>query len=133
MGSSRCAGVCSTPCLAVYLRHPVWTHIIDEGFFNTITPTFPGDRIAMTEAFWYSVGSFGVPLLLLGSLVTRLSRRGERVPVWLGCGIASWAVLVGLLGGFDTGTMILLLSGVLLAVGALGSCRVPVRWARPGN
>jgi hypothetical protein len=39
------------------------------------------------------------------------------VPGWLGCGVAAWAVLLGLLGAFDTGSIVLLSIGVLLAVG----------------
>jgi hypothetical protein len=64
------------------------------------------------------VGSFGVPLLLLGSLVTWLLRRGVPVPGWLGSGLAAWAVLIGLVSGFDGGTLVLLTIGVLLTAGA---------------
>jgi hypothetical protein len=39
------------------------------------------------------------------------------VPGLLGWGVVAWAVLIGLLGGFDAGTMIILLIGVLLAAG----------------
>jgi hypothetical protein len=41
-----------------------------------------------------------------------------------------WAVLLGLLSGFDAGTMILLLIGVLLVVGAWNARRVPGRRTR---
>ncbi|WP_340686925.1 hypothetical protein LCL61_12110 [Amycolatopsis coloradensis] len=72
----------------------------------------------MAEAFWFGPGSFGVPLLLLGALVLRQTRRGDRVPGWLGSGVVAWAVLLGLLGGFDGGTLILLLIGALFLAGA---------------
>jgi hypothetical protein len=114
---ATCGGFFHT-LVAISERQPAWAQIIDEGFFNTITSDGSVDRLAVTEAYWYSVGSFGVPLLLLGALVIWLTRRGERVPVWLGCGVISWAVLIGLLGGFDSGTISLLIIGVLLAVGA---------------
>jgi Na+(H+)/acetate symporter ActP len=125
-----CGGLFHT-VVAALTRYEVWAQIVDEGFFNTVTLEPSADRLAVAEAFWFSPGSFGVPLLLLGALVTWLTRRGERVPGWLGCGVAAWAVLIGLLGGFDTGTIILLSIGVLLAVGAWNARRAPDRGTRP--
>jgi Family of unknown function (DUF6463) len=75
------------------------------------------DRLPVAEAFWFSPGSFGVPLLLLGGLVAWLARRGQRVPGWLGLAVVAWAVLIGLLGGFDAGTILILLVGVLIVAG----------------
>ncbi len=127
-----CGGLFHTVAAAL-MRQDVWAQIVDEGFFNTVTLVPSADRLAVAEAFWFSVGSFGVPLLLLGALVTWSTRRGERVPGWLGCGVAAWAVLIGLLGGFDTGTIILLSIGVLLAVGGWNAPRAPVRRTRPAK
>ncbi|RSM81397.1 hypothetical protein DL991_07625 [Amycolatopsis sp. WAC 01375] len=104
--------------VAATMRQEVWARIFDEGFFNTVTLDPSPDRLPMAEAFWLSPGSFGVPLLLLGALVVRSTRRGERAPGWLGCGVVAWAVLLGLLGGFDAGTIILLLIGALFLAGA---------------
>lgn len=110
--------------VSALMRQEVWAQIAEEGFLNTVTLNPSADRLAVVEAFWFSPGSFGVPLFLLGSLVTWLTRRGERVPAWLGWGVAAWAVLIGLLGGFDTGTIMLLLIGVLLVLGAWNTRRV---------
>lgn len=104
--------------VAATMRQEVWVRIFDEGFFNTVALDPSPDRLPMAEAFWFSPGSFGVPLLLLGALVLRQTRRGERVPGWLGSGVVAWAVLIGLLGGFDGGTIILLLIGALFLAGA---------------
>ncbi|UMP05909.1 DUF6463 family protein [Amycolatopsis sp. EV170708-02-1] len=104
--------------VAGFMRQEVWARIFDEGFFNTVTLDPTPDRLPMAEAFWLSPGSFGVPLLLLGGLVLRHTRRGERVPAWLGSGVVAWAVLLGLLGGFDAGTIALLLVGGLFLAGA---------------
>ncbi|SDM45343.1 hypothetical protein SAMN04489726_1700 [Allokutzneria albata] len=112
-----CGGILHTVTAAL-MRQDVWAQILDEGFFNTVTLNPSADRLAVAEAFWFSPGSFGVPLLLLGSPVIRLARRGEPVPGWVGWGVLAWAVLIGLLGRFDAGTMTLLLTGVLLVVGA---------------
>jgi anti-sigma factor RsiW len=113
-----CGGLSHT-VVAALSRQEIWKQILDEGFFNTVTLTPSADRLAVAEAYWFSAGSFGVPLLLLGSLVTWLIRRGARVPWWLGGGVAAWAVLLGLLGGFDSGSIALLLIGGLLAAGSL--------------
>ncbi|TWF81807.1 hypothetical protein FHX44_117752 [Pseudonocardia hierapolitana] len=121
---AMCGGVFHT-VVAALMRQDVWAQIIDEGFFNTVTLEPSADRLAAAEAFWFSVGSFGVPLLLLGSLVTWLIRRGVPVPGWLGCGLAAWAVLIGLVSGFDGGTLILLTIGALLAAGAWTARRAP--------
>ena len=102
---------------AALMRGEIWSQIVDEGFVNTVALDPSADRLAVAEAFWFSPGSFGVPLLLLGCLVTWLARRGQRVPGLLGCGVVAWAVLLGLLGGFDAGTMTILLVGVLLVAG----------------
>ncbi|MEV0646751.1 DUF6463 family protein [Phytomonospora sp. NPDC050363] len=44
-------------------------------------------------AFWLSLGSFGLPLLLLGALVVRLGRRGEAPPAYVGWGVGVWGAL----------------------------------------
>ncbi len=124
-----CGGLFHT-VVAALMRHEAWAQIFDEGFFNTVTLEPSAEQLALSEAFWFSPGSFGVPLLLLGSLVIWLVRRGERVPGWLGSGVVAWAVLLGLLGGFDTGTIILLLVGVLLIAGAVTARRAPGRPTR---
>ncbi len=121
-----CGGAFHT-AVAALMRSDVWAQILDEGFFGTVPLEPSADRLAVAEAFWFSPGSFGVPLLLLGSLVTWLTRRGVRVPGWLGCGVVGWAVLLGLLGGLDTGTVVLLTIGVLLAVGGWSGRRAPNR------
>jgi hypothetical protein len=128
---AACGGLFHT-VVAALERSEVWAQIVDEGFFNTVTSDPAADRIAVAEAYWYSVGSFGVPLLLLGALATWLTRHGVRVPGWVGCGVAAWAVLIGLLGGFDsTGTLTLLSIGVLLALGGWRARRAPARRTRP--
>jgi hypothetical protein len=117
-----CGGLFHTVVSAL-MRSEVWAQIADEGFLNTITLDPSADRLPMAEAFWFSPGSFGVPLLLLGALAIRLTRRGERVPGWLGWSVVAWAVLIGLLSGFDTGTFTLLLIGALFACGAWNARR----------
>ena len=124
-----CGGLFHTVA-AVSMRQEAWAQIVDEGFFNTVSLEPSADRLAVAEAYWFSLGSFGVPMLLLGSLVTWLTRRGVRVPGWLGWGVAGWASLIGLVGGFDGGTFVLLSIGVLLVLGAWTASRAPGRRTR---
>lgn len=44
-------------------------------------------------AFWIVVGSFAVPLLLLGLLIGQLARRGVALPQSVGWGLAVWGVV----------------------------------------
>jgi hypothetical protein len=110
-------GAGHTVTAAVY-RRDVWSQVIDDGPVKALSLHPSADQLAAAEAFWFSLGSFGIPLLLLGSVVTWLTRRGQRVPGWLGLGIAGWALLLAPLGGFDLGSMLILLMGVLIAAGA---------------
>lgn len=102
---------------AALMRRDAWSRIVDDGFFRTVSLDPPADRIAVSEAFWFSPGSFGVPLALLGSLVTWSAWRGHPVPGAIGWGLVAWAVLLGLLTGVDAGGVALLLIGVLIGVG----------------
>ena len=99
------------------MRRDVWSQIADEGFVNTVSLDPAPDLLAVAEAFWFTPGSFGAPFLLLGGLVTWLARRGHRVPALLGSGVVLWSVVIGLLGGFDAGTMLIMLVGLLLVAG----------------
>ncbi|GAB3160862.1 DUF6463 family protein [Myceligenerans halotolerans] len=44
-------------------------------------------------AFWISIGSFAVPMLLLGALVSDLARRGIVAPASIGWGLAAWCAV----------------------------------------
>lgn len=103
------------------MRRDVWSRALDEGIVQSVSLDPTPDQLGVAEAFWFSLGSFGAPLLLLGGLVTWLSRRGQHVPGWLGWGIVVWSGLVGVVSGFDAGTFILLGIGVLLTIGGTAS------------
>ncbi|MBB1256289.1 hypothetical protein H3146_23460 [Streptomyces sp. OF3] len=64
-------------------------------------------------AFWISIGSFAVPLLLLGLLVSHFGRRGVRVPPSVGWGLAVWGA-VGAAVIEPTPMLLILLPAVLL-------------------
>ncbi len=63
---------------------------------------FAGDLWAVPELgapmssseghFWALLGSFAIPLLLLGGLVTSFAREGRALPGYVTWGIAAWVV-----------------------------------------
>lgn len=113
-----CAGIGHTITAAV-MRRDVWAHIVDRGFAGTISLEPSAEQLAATEAFWFSPGSFGVPLTLLGFLVVWSVRQGHRVPGLVGWGLVAWALLVAALGGLDVGSALLTCTGVLIGVGGI--------------
>lgn len=50
-----------------------------------------------STTFWAGLGSFSVPLLLLGCLTWNLAGRGVALPASIGWGLAAWCVVGGVL------------------------------------
>ena len=76
----------------------------------------PLDLALSSGVFWATAGSFAVPLLILGSLLLWLDRRGDPIPAFVGWTLAGWTALMTLLmppSGFPLGLLIAL----CLAVG----------------
>jgi hypothetical protein len=73
-----------------------WAAVLSDGWWNTFTlnvsTTFGEAKHA--EAFWLTLGSFGVPMILTGALVVRAARRGERVPEAIGWATLGWGVVL---------------------------------------
>lgn len=83
------------------------------------------DPLAMshtTAAFWYSVYSFGLPLLLIGVIVLWLDRRGITPPPFIAWSVAAWTVVGTVLSGLSP-LLFLLIAAVLLLIGARRSTR----------
>lgn len=73
----------------------VWSQVVDEGWWNTFTldePTTLG-AFERSETFWLTLGSFGVPVLLLGCYVVWSVKQGQPVPEWLGWILLAWGLL----------------------------------------
>ncbi len=51
-----------------------------------------GDLSATGGAFWLTLGSFGVPLVILGSVVAWLGRSDRSVPAFLGWALGIWGL-----------------------------------------
>jgi hypothetical protein len=93
----------------VFLPHPYWGEWLTGGLHG-------GAATAESySTFWALPGGFVAPLLLLGLLVVRMGRRGERAPAYMGWVVGCWVVgCVLLIGpsGFLTG---LVPAGLLIA------------------
>lgn len=70
-----------------------WDHL--PGWFAGdlwVTPDLDAPMSASEGYFWALLGSFAIPLLLLGALVTRFAREGRALPAYVTWGIAAWVV-----------------------------------------
>jgi hypothetical protein len=77
------------------------------------------DPVAMSHpaaAFWYTLYSFGLPLLLIGVIVLWLDRRGLTPPPFIAWSVAAWAVVGTVLSGLSP-LLLLLIAAILLLVG----------------
>lgn len=86
------------------------------------------DPVAMTPtaaAFWYTLYSFGLPLLMIGLIVLWLDRRGLTPPPFIAWGVVAWTVVGTVLSGLSP-LLLLLLAAVLLLVRARRATRVDV-------
>lgn len=73
-------------------RH-IWSQVVADGLWNTFTlePTTLS-QIQRSEAFWVTVGSFGVPMLAFGCYVVWSTRQHRRVPGWIGWMVLAWGL-----------------------------------------
>ncbi len=71
----------------------VWAGIVSAGWWNTVTLRPNADQLQRAGAFWVSIGSFAVPLLLLGILAVLSGRNGQRIPGALGWVLVGWGIL----------------------------------------
>ncbi|GGP37850.1 DUF6463 family protein [Streptomyces abikoensis] len=73
------------------------------------------DMSDATVAWWYSVFSFGPPLLLVGLTVLWLDRRGMRPPLFVPWAMAAWVVVGFVVDGPSPLLILLVAAGLLLA------------------
>jgi hypothetical protein len=88
-----------------------------------------GDDLAnmspANSAYWLSVDSFGVPLILVGLTVLWLDRRGITPPAFIAWSLGIWAVVDAVVLGPTPGQwLILLLASGLLLAGARRAARL---------
>jgi hypothetical protein len=63
--------------------------------------------------FWYSVNSFGPPLLLIGVLVLWMDRRGVMPPTFIAWAIAAWTIVTFATSGPSPLPILLIAAGML--------------------
>ncbi|MFI9534436.1 DUF6463 family protein [Nocardia fusca] len=64
--------------------------------------------------FWYSVFSFGPPLLLIGVMVLWLDRRDITPPPFVAWAIAAWVIITFIASGPSPLPILLVAAGILL-------------------
>ncbi len=73
-------------------------------------------------AYWLSLGSFGIPLVLIGLTVLWMERRGITPPAFIGWTLGVWTAVDGVVLAF-TPWPIVMLASVLLVLGTRRSDR----------
>lgn len=70
-----------------------------------------------TAAFWFTVYSFGVPLMLIGLTVLWLSRRNITPPPFVAWALAAWIIVGEVLAG-PSPLLAVVIAAILLLTGA---------------
>jgi hypothetical protein len=109
-----------------------WSEILAKGPWQTLSLDVTPENRVYSEAFWVGPGSFGVPILLIGTFVLWTARRGEHVPAPFAWAMTAWgAGLVVLLP--RSPAWALLVVGVLLVLAArTGGGQADPRSDQPG-
>jgi Family of unknown function (DUF6463) len=96
----------------------IWSQVVDEGWWNTFTldESTTLAQFERSETFWVTLGSFGVPLLVLGSYVVWSTHQGHRVPGWIGWILLAWGLPFVTALPASPG-WVLVVSGGLIALG----------------
>ncbi|PXX64289.1 hypothetical protein DFR70_105474 [Nocardia tenerifensis] len=73
-----------------------WSQAVADGWWNTFTLEKSATlaQFERSEALWISLGSFGVPVLVLGCYIVWSTRHHQRVPGWIGWLMLGWALLL---------------------------------------
>jgi hypothetical protein len=75
-------------------RRDVWSDAADEGWWNTFTleESTTLAEFERSETFWVTLGSWGVPVLIIGCYVVWSAHQRQRVPGWIGWIMLAWSV-----------------------------------------
>ena len=65
-------------------------------------------------AYWLTIGSFGLPLLLLGAIVASTGRAGRTVPAYTGWGLVAWTLVGSLILEPTPMILVLIPAGMLI-------------------
>jgi hypothetical protein len=107
----------------------VWSQVVGDGWWNTFTldESTTLAQYERSEVFWVTLGSFGVPVLVLGCYVVWATHQRQRVPGWIGGIILAWG-LVFVTALPASPAWALVVSGALIVLGDRRSSRAtPLR------
>lgn len=67
-----------------------------DGWWNTFTldASTTLAEFERSQTFWVTLGSFGVPVLVLGCWVVWSTHQRQRVPGWIGWVVLAWGLLI---------------------------------------
>jgi hypothetical protein len=73
----------------------IWSQVVDEGWWNTFTldEATTVAELERSETLWVTLGSFGVPVLVIGGYILWSARQGHRVPAWIGWILLAWSLV----------------------------------------
>lgn len=92
-------------------------HHVGEWFSGALRHDDLASMSPANSAFWLSLNSFGVPLVLVGLMVLWLHRRGITPPLFIAWVLGIWTIVGAVILTF-TPWPILLLATLLLLAGA---------------
>jgi hypothetical protein len=101
----------------------VWSQVVDDGWWNTFTldEATTLAQFERSETFWVTLGSWGVPLLVLGSYIVWSTHQGHRVPAWIGWIILAWGLIFATALPASPGWLLPVIGGLIV----LGDRRSP--------
>lgn len=102
--------------LTTALNLDSWARWTGTGLWASVPPP-NGDFGEDQYVLWLTLGSFGVPLLVLGLFVAGTARRGGVVPAYVGWVVGAWALLLSVVLVAVPGWLVLV-PAVLIVRGA---------------
>lgn len=71
-----------------------WSQVVSDGWWDTFTldESATLTQLKRSETFWRTLGSFGAPVLVLGSYIVWSTHQHQRVPGWIGWTVLAWGL-----------------------------------------
>jgi hypothetical protein len=110
----------------------VWSRVVDDGWWNTFTLSEPTTlaEYELSERFWVTLGSWGVPLLALGSYIVWSTHQGHRVPAWIGWIFLAWGLIFATALPASPGWLFPVIGGLIVLGDRRGRRVAPQRHGR---
>jgi hypothetical protein len=94
----------------------IWSQVAGDGWWNTFTLDEPTTfaQLERSERFWVTLGSWGVPLLVLGAYIVWSTHQGHRVPAWIGWIFLAWGLIFATALPASPGWLLPLIGGLIV-------------------